>query len=105
MVLDNINYENVEDIDNGSNGHISVILNIIVQAVLFGLGLILQAKIIIVARKEKGSTWQIHVCHSIILIIVYTHLIPFEALMYFAPSTSSYTGTWFCYVSSCLILY
>ena len=105
MVLNNNSYEKVTYIDNGSNGHISAILHIIVQAVLLGLGLILQVKIIIIARKEKGSTWQIHVCHSIILIIVYSYTIPFETLMYFAPSTSSYTGMWFCYISSFLILY
>ena len=105
MVFDNISYENVTYIHKGSNEHIGVILNVIVQAMFFGLGLILQVKIIIVARKEKGSTWQIHVCHSILLVIFYSYTIPFEALMYFSPFMSSYTVTWFCHVSSFLMVY
>ena len=86
MALKNHIYVNVTSIDNGNNDHVSAILHIIVQVVLFGLGLILQVKIIVNARKEKGNTWQIHICHSIVLTIYYAFTIIFAALMHFAPS-------------------
>ena len=105
MAFNNHIYENVTYIDNGNNDNVSTILHIIVQIVFFGLGLILQVKIILNERKEKGSTWQIHISHSVVLIIAYAFTIPFESLIYFAPFMSSYTGTWLCYIASFVILY
>jgi len=96
-MLNNSN-ENGTFIDNGDNASVGTILYVIVQVLLFGLGLILQLKIIVVARKEKDTTWQIYICHSIVLTIYYSFTILFAALMNFAPLTSMYTGSWLCYV-------
>ena len=83
----------------------STITHILFQILLYGLGLFLQVKIIITARKEKDTTWQIYIAHSIVLIIYYSFTIPFDAIMYFVPSLSSYTGSWLCYIASFVTLY
>lgn len=103
----NNSYANDASIDNVSNNtyHVSTILHILLQVLLFGLGLLLQVKIIITARKEKDTTWQIYMTHSIVLIIYYAFTISFDAVMYFVPSLSSYTGIWLCYIASFVTLY
>ena len=103
MMLNN-SYENVTWIDNGDNAHTTAIINVIFQVLVFGLGLILQLKIIVVARKEKDLTWQIYTCHSIVVTISYFFTIIFAA-MYFAPFIPSYTGSWYCYFGNFVLLY
>ena len=101
----NNSHENVTWVDNGDNSRIGAVLYVIFQVLLFGLGLILHVKIIIVARKEKDTTWQIHICHAIILPVYYSFTITFAALMNFVPFISSFTGSWLCYVAVFVLLY
>ena len=65
----------------------------------------MQVKVIVVARKEKGVSWQIHICHSIVVTLYYSFAITFAAVMDFAPSLSSSTGNWFCYIAWFVQLY
>ena len=85
--------------------HIGAILHVIFQMLVFGLGLLLQVKVIIVARKEKGVSWQIYICHSGVLTLYYSFTIVFSSVMNFAPFISMYTGRWFCYVAWFVQLY
>ena len=101
----NTRYEDVAWIDHDDSAHIGEILHVILQMLLFGLGLILQVKIILVARDEKDTTWQIHICHSVVLTIYYFFTIIFRALMHFVPFISSFTGSWLCYVAFFMQLY
>ena len=104
MKLNN-SYENVTCIDNFNDSHTSAILHTVLQVFLFGLGLFLHVKVIAIARKEKDTTWQIFICHSVVLIIYYSLTIVFDAVMYFVPFLSNYTGNWICYVVSFMTLY
>ena len=104
MLLNN-SYENVTWIDNGDNGHSSAIIAVIVQVLVFCLGLNLHVKIIAVAKKEKDLTWQIYICHSIIVTICYSFTIMFANILNFAPFIPSYTGSWFCYFGNFVQLY
>ena len=101
----NYSYENVTLIDNSENASVGTLLYVIIQVLLFGLGVILQLRIIVVARKEKDTTWQIYICHSSLLIICYSFTIFFSGLMNFGPSTSIYTGSWICYFALSLHVY
>ena len=97
------NITNIESFDSGVP--VSAIIHILVQVLLFCAGLFIQIKIILVCKKEKDKTWQIHISHSIVLIIYYTFTIPFDAITYFIPFLSQYTGHWLCYIASFITLY
>ena len=89
-----------ENITISINGYpIGTTIHISCQVVLFLIGTFIQTKIISVCRKEKGATWKIHVCHSVVLIINFAFHISFDALVFFAPSVSYYTGEWLCYLA------
>ena len=65
---------------------------------MFAIGLFLQMKIIIVNKKEKCKTWQIHISHAILLTIVYPIDIFFVNALYWFPNIFVITGRWPCYI-------
>ena len=71
----------------------------VVTAPIFLLGLYLQIKIIKTVKSERTITWELHICHSIIMIVHYSFLLAFETVAYLVPSISDYTGESFCYVA------
>ena len=84
----------------------SPIIHIIIQAILFLVGLFFQTKTISVCMEEKGKTWHIHVTHSIVMTIYYGFFIPFQASTYFLPFLAQYVGgTWICYIASIVSFY
>ena len=88
------------------NGYsIGTTTHILCQVVLFLIGTFIQIKIISVCRKEKGATWKIHVCHSVVLVINFAFNISFDILIFFVPSVSFYTGEWLCYFASLVNYY
>ena len=48
---------------------IFTILHTILQLLIFGIVLFIQIKTIIVCKKEKSKTWQIHISHAVVLSI------------------------------------
>ena len=68
-------------------------------AIIFLVGLYLQIKIIISSNVEKGVTWRIDMCNSIVMILYYSFRILLEIIIYFVPVLHVYTGKWFCYVA------
>ena len=71
---------------------------IIIQVLLFSIGLPIHLKIISVCWKEKdGKTWYIHLIHSAALIIHFFFSILFHTIAHVLPNLSSLTGEWLCY--------
>jgi hypothetical protein len=90
------------------NLHFSVdaIISIIVQAVMFCVGLIINIKIILVSWKDKETkTWQIQIVYSICVSITLLFYIPFSALSNASVHLADCTGIWFCYVQTFVLLY
>ena len=84
----------------------SPIFHIIIQVLLFFIGLYFQTKTISVCIEEKGKTWHIHVTHAIVMTIYYGFFIPFRASTYFLPFLAEYVGgTWICYIASIVSFY
>ena len=67
--------------------------------IIFLIGLYLQIKIIVASKVEKGVTWRIDMCNSIVMIIFYSFRIVGEIIIYNVPVLHVYTGKWFCYVA------
>ena len=65
---------------------------------IFFIGLNLQMKIVKTVKLERGMTWEITLCHSVIMVLHYTCTFSFEVFANILPSISEYTGEWFCYV-------
>ena len=71
---------------------------IIIQILLFSIGLPIQLKIISVCWKERdGRTWYIHLINSATIIIHFFFSILFDTIAHVFPNLSSLTGEWFCY--------
>ena len=66
---------------------------------IFLLGLHFQIQIIISSIREKGVTWRIDMCNSIVMIFFYSFRIIFEIITYFIPVLYPYTGRWFCWIA------
>ena len=85
---------------------ISQILFTGLDLLLFLIGLFINLKIILVCWKEKeGKTWQLHMIHSIAVIINFAFNVPFWRVTYSIPNLSTYTGEWFCYLATFIQLY
>ena len=72
---------------------------------VYVIGVFVNVKIIIVSRKDKGMTWKMDICNSIILIVHYLHIIVMHGVTLLIKDLHLYTGSWFCYVSKILIIY
>ena len=82
------------------------IVHIIIQALLFAIGLIIQSKVMYVCWKEKdGKTWQIHLTQSFSCTIYFLFAIPFWHISTSIPHLSAITGEWLCYMNAFMILY
>ena len=97
---------NVTNIEIASeDDHLFSIIYIILQVLLFSIGLFINLKLIRVCYKDKGITWQISITHSIVMIVNYGFIIPFYAVTHFVPFLSQYTGRWLCYTASLVVFY
>ena len=76
------------------------ILHIVIQVILFCVGLYFQVRTVLVCIEEKNKTWQIHIAHSIAMTIYFCYIIPFQPITYFIPSLATHLGNWICYVSA-----
>ena len=76
------------------------IIHIIIQVIIYCVGLNFQIRTILVCIKEKNKTWQIHIAHSVVMSVFFGYLIPFRALTHFVPSLATHVGSWICYISA-----
>ena len=82
------------------------IVHIIIQALLFAMGLLIQSKVMYVCWKDRdGKTWQIHLTHSFSCTIYFLFAIPFWHISRYIPHISSITGEWLCYMNAFMTLY
>ena len=51
------------------------ILHIVIQVILFCVGLYFQVRTVLVCIEEKNKTWQIHIAHSIAMTIYFCYII------------------------------
>ena len=72
--------------------------HILVQILLYGLGLFIQIKNITICIAEKSKTWQIDIFHAIVMTIVFAIRIPFMAVVYLSPNSFLSFGSWICYI-------
>ena len=84
-----------------SNISASTILNVIVQIILYFIGVLTNAKIILTCwqSNKHNKSWQLHILYSASCIIFFTFHIPFAFFSMAAPDLSSFTGEWFCYLA------
>ena len=71
----------------------------------YGIGLYLHIRIIIASKKEKDLTWKIDVTNSILMIVLFGHIILIHSLTYSVQDLSMYSGDWSCYTSKVVIHY
>ena len=82
------------------------IAGVVIQTLLFLIGLPIQLKTIYVCSKDKESkTWYIHLIHSIALIINFGFQIILQPVTKSILNLSSYTGEWICYLTLFLRIY
>ena len=67
-------------------------------AFILYIGFYLHVKIIKTLKIEKATTWEINICHSIVMICHYTFTSIFEIIAYVAPDMVDHTATEFCYL-------
>ena len=84
-----------------SNISASTILNVIVQIILYLIGVLINAKIILACwhSRNHNKSWQLHILYSLSCIILFSFNIPFWFFSMASPSISSITGEWICYLA------
>ena len=83
----------------------TVITVYIIVLCLYGIGVFLHVKIIMVAKKEKNLTWKIDISHSVLVLFLYAHMIYNHTITYVTPDIHKFTGDWLCYISKPVIVY
>ena len=95
----------MEGLDAASPGILNIPF-IIVQILIFVIGLFIQLKTIYVCWKDReGKTWHIHMLHSIAVTIAFAFAISFRTVTQAIPNLSVYTGDWFCYLATFITIY
>ena len=90
--------QGVEERDCVSDYSVYTFIFIIIEVILYSIGCWICIKVVLVSRKEKLWSWQLHVMHSVTLIIHFGSAIIFHNVTQFVPCLHRYTGTWLCYV-------
>jgi len=83
-----------------SNISAGAILNVIVQIILYFIGVLINGKIIFSCWQSRNhnKSWQLHILYSLSCIILFAFNIPFYFSMA-SPTLSSITGEWICYLA------
>ena len=84
-----------------SNISASTILNVIVQIILYFIGVLINGKIIFVCWQSRNhnKSWQLHILYSLSCIILFIFNIPFWIFSMASPNLSSFMGEWICYLA------
>ena len=82
------------------------IIQTILQALFFFVGLCINIKIVLMSLKHKdGIAWQMQVVYSISIMLYSAFQIPFSAISHATEHLGAYTGVWFCHVAEFLRIY
>ena len=83
------------------------IVHVTIQTILYFAGLFIHIRIVSVCWKDKdGKAWMIHMTHSISLMVYFAFFIPFFTITSVIPNLADkYTGEWFCYLASFIVVY
>ena len=81
------------------------ITTFIIMICLYGVGVFLHIKVIMVSNKEKGLTWKIDISNSIIVLVLHAHFIYIHIISYLTPDLVLFTGEWLCYISKVMVHY
>ena len=84
-----------------SNISADTILNVIVQIILYLIGVLINAKIIFTCWQSRNhnKSWQLHILYSLSCIILFAFNIPFWIFSMASPNLSSFMGEWICYLA------
>ena len=77
----------------------TMILNILMQFIFYGIGLYFQIKICIACKTEKNKTWQIHISHAVIMSIFFATRIILKVVTVSSPSSTIEVASWICYIN------
>ena len=92
--------------NHDSDSIVPHIIHILFQLVLFSIGTSIQVKTISICKKEKHIPWELHITHSVILIIYFSFSIGFYTSTHFIPLLPFYFGgSWVCYVAALITYY
>ena len=92
--------------NHDSDSIVPDIIHILFQLVLFSIGTSIQVKTISICKKEKHIPWELHITHSVILIIYFSFSIGFYTSTHFIPLLPFYFGgNWVCYVAALITYY
>ena len=92
------NYNNKQDLS-------TLMIVFFIVICLYGLGVYLHIRIIMVSKKEKNLTWKIDISHSVLVLVLHAHAIYLWAITYLTPDLAIYTGDWLCYISKPVVYY
>ena len=84
-----------------SNISAGAILNVIVQIILYFMGVLINTKIIFTCWQSRNhnKSWQLHILYSLSCIILFIFDIPFWIFSMSSTSLSSFMGEWICYLA------
>ena len=84
-----------------SNISTAMILNAALQVVFYVIGIIINAKIVLISwrSKEHNKSWQLHILYSVSCTLLFAFDIPFWVFALEVPHLSSLTGEWVCYLA------
>ena len=88
--------ENVDFYDSDT----SHIVHLVIQSLLYGIGLFVHVKIIQQSNIERSKTWLMQISHAVALIFSFGIRVPFQAITHFIPHLSSHIGSWVCYIAA-----
>ena len=78
-----------------------MILNAALQVVFYVIGIIINAKIVLISwrTKDNNKSWQLHILYSVSCTLLFAFDIPFWVFALEVPNLSSLIGEWICYLA------
>ena len=73
--------------------------------ILLLLGVYIHVKIILTCKKEKGTSWQLDITHSVVLCVTYFISITFRLIFRYLPNLHRYIRYGICYTSSFILTF
>ena len=67
-----------------------------IYCAIFTTGVFLQVKIILTLKRDQAMAWEIHVAHSIAMIVIFTSVSILETISYLQPTFDDFFGKWYC---------
>ena len=82
------------------------IIDAIVQALFFLIGLVIAIKVVLLEWKNRESkTWQLQIVGSVCSTVYFAFDLPFSTILATMPDFSEHTIDWFCNLATFIIIY